>query len=169
MLSILVSVFELECHQVNSSTSINCCDSVKCCSAMECFLAWFVILCHWPLQESSLRWPLLGIFAQLVHTFLDIFHLSKFLFVGKVKNESHLNNKTINGVLQIILKQCCYGQTHRIILNSRWSLGWEFLIKWAMSLLYSPRGQIWKKLRGKWWAVEALDLDGRTVTDGWVL
>lgn len=53
------------------------------------------------------------------------------------------------------------GQTHRVILNSKWSLGWEFLIKWTMSLLCPPRGQTWKKPQGKWWVVEALDLDGR--------
>lgn len=39
LLSVLVLGFELECYEVNSSTSMNCCDSVKCCSAMECFLA----------------------------------------------------------------------------------------------------------------------------------
>lgn len=39
-----------------------------------------------------------------MHTSLDIFHLSKCVSVSKVKNGSHLNNKTVNGVLQIILK-----------------------------------------------------------------
>lgn len=31
-----------------------------------------------------------------------------------------------------------------------------------MSLLYTPRGQTWKKPQEKWWVVEALDLDGMT-------
>lgn len=35
-----------------------------------------------------------------------------------------------------------------------------------MSLLYTPRGETWKKPQGKWWAVEALDLGGKTVTAG---
>lgn len=39
-----------------------------------------------------------------MHTSLDIFHLSKCIFVSKVKNGSPLNNKTVYGVLQIILK-----------------------------------------------------------------
>lgn len=38
VLSILVLVFELECYQVSSSTSMSC-GPVKCCSAMESFLA----------------------------------------------------------------------------------------------------------------------------------